>query len=446
MGRVITHVMVLCALAQAVCAGPSYTILVSERTASDPSWSQVVAALRAKYPESKTLTYTASVDEVASALSAHAPRFTCLVATPAEAGRKVVASMHAVTRSLDNDPYTDTRWGILTGYDASNALGIARHTEPLRVRDVLSGTPIPLDRCESGTWYSELEAGAIGRRVAGHEPSKDTGPADSTAALVAGLNREAADLFITSGHATERDWQIGYRYRNGSFRCEKGSIYGLDTSGNRHPVDSRRPRVYLAIGNCLMGHIDGPDCMALAFMNSAGVRQMIGYTVPTWFGYAGWGMLDYFFNQPGRYSMSESFIANQHALDHRSLTLASDHPDQRGLKFDRPVVGFFGDPAWDARMADGVLNWTQSLTQDGTKFVFEVRPSKGNDSFKLIDGNGSQRGGRPLVAFLPDRYPASRVIEGASWNPVVADDFVLIPLPEGNVPETIRVVVETGGV
>ena len=57
-----------------------------------------------------------------------------------------------------------------------------------------------------------------------------------------------------------------------------------------------------------------PNCMALAYMNCAGVNQMIGYTVPSWYGYAGWGMLDYFVEQPGRFTLAEAFFANQQAL------------------------------------------------------------------------------------------------------------------------------------
>ena len=48
-----------------------------------------------------------------------------------------------------------------------------------------------------------------------------------------------------------------------------------------------------------MGHIDGQQAMALAWLKTGGVRQMLGYTVPTWYGYAGWGCLDYFVEQPG---------------------------------------------------------------------------------------------------------------------------------------------------
>ena len=76
--------------------------------------------------------------------------------------------------------------------------------------------------------------------------------------------------FVTSGHATERDWQIGYRYRNGSFRSKAGQLYGLDTQGRKFPINSPNPKVYLPIGNCLMGNINGKDAMALAWMQSLG--------------------------------------------------------------------------------------------------------------------------------------------------------------------------------
>jgi zinc protease len=98
-----------------------------------------------------------------------------------------------------------------------------------------------------------------------------------------------ADMFITSGHATERDWQIGYSYKNGALKSQNGSLYGVDTAGNKFQIKSAHPRVYLPVGNCLIGHIDNSNAMALAFLNSASVVQMIGYTVPTWFRFYGMG-------------------------------------------------------------------------------------------------------------------------------------------------------------
>ena len=53
------------------------------------------------------------------------------------------------------------------------------------------------------------------------------------------------------------------------------------TQGNRYPIHSTHPKVWLAIGNCLIGHIPDRQCMALAMMHSVGVYQMVGYTMVT---------------------------------------------------------------------------------------------------------------------------------------------------------------------
>lgn len=431
--RKLVWAVVLFASARLLAAS-DYAIVVSSATKSDEGWAKVVAALCKKHEGATVLTYGASVTNTLADLRAQFPRFTCFVATPDEAGKEFVRDVHQLTRKFDDDPYTDTRWGILTGYDASNALRIAELSAPLTIRRTLSGTPLALDRCDEGVWYSELEAGRIQRKEHGQiKQLSETGAVDSTSALVAGLNDYNADLFITSGHATERDWQIGYRYRGGQFRCANGQIYGLDLKKEKHSVTSQHARVYLPVGNCLMGHVNGKDCMAIAFMNSAGVSQMAGYTVTTWFGYAGWGMLDYFVEQPGRYTMEGAFLANQHALIHKLAS--ADGQDKRGLEYDRDVLAFYGDPAWEAKMASGPLNWDQRLGRDGNTYTFEIIPRYGEKTFEPVNTNGSQRGGRPIVEFLSHRVKDVKIVEGADLNPVIADDFILVPLPSTYDPQ-----------
>ncbi len=431
-------------LASSVCAmaASDYAIVVSHETKADPGWAQVVAALQEKHRGATVIAYSNYVAETLGALQSQFPRYTCFVATPEEATRKFVADVHQLTRKFDADPYTDTFWGILTGYDASNALRIAMCKEPLTVQRVLSGTPFAIERVPGGIWYSELNAGEIVRKEKGKPVSRETGPADSTAEIAAGLTEYNADLFITSGHATEHDWQIGYRYKNGQFRCEDGQLFGLDTTGKRLPISSQHPRVYLPVGNCLMGHITGSNCMATAFMNSAGVMQMIGYTQPTWFGYAGWGMLDYFVEQPGRFTLAEAFVANQNALIHRlSEQKDANSEDVKGLTYDSETLAFYGDPAWEARMAAGPLNWDQLLGRDGDTYTFAILPHAGEHTFAPINTNGSQRGGRPVVYFLPHRIREAKIIEGAELNPVIADDFILVPPPKSWVKgQTYKVV------
>jgi len=413
-----------------------YVVVVSEETAQDAAWSEVVDALVEKH-DAQLLTYDPEtlVEDVLPALRSTFPRYACFVAKPEDAGKDFVASVHQLTRQLDDDPYADLFWGVLSGYDADAAMLIVNETEPLVVENVLSATDVELSMFTEGVCYDELVAGHSTIKTPGEDPETQTVPTDTTKLLVDGLNGDA-DLFITSGHATESNWMIGFRYRNGFFVCNEGTIYGRDTEQELFPVDSDHARVFLPIGNCLMGHINGPDCMALAYMRSAGIRQMIGYTVPTWFGYAGWGVLDYYIEQPGRYTLTEAFFANHQALIHKLDSLEESDPSYRGMLHDRDVVGMYGDPAWSAKLADNPNRaWEQVLLTDGNQYTLIVQPNLGEATFEPINVNGSQRGGRPIIHWLPNRVENVEITKGAELDPVVTDNFILIPNPGTCDPE-----------
>lgn len=424
---------------------PNYVIAVSEKTLGEPGWKLVAESLAAKHKG--TVVPYETLPDAAVELARIMPRFVCFVATPSEANKKFVAEVHQLTRHLDDDPYTDLLWGILTGFNAENVLNIASTAEPLLVHRVAAGTDLPLERFDEGICYSELEAGRIRSRKPGQPPVTEKGPVDTTKLLADSLGEYKADLFVTSGHATERDWQIGFRYRNGSFQSKGGKLFGVDTGGRKHPILSDTPRVYLAVGNCLMGHIDGPDAMALAFLNSAGVRQMVGYTDLTWFGYGGWGVLDYFVEQPGRFTLTQAFHANHLALLHKLETTfpdeagkASGEGSRNGLLYDRDIVAFYGDPAWEARLQPAACGWEQELTEQNGTYIFTITPKQGDKSFELMSSNGSQRGGRPVVEFLPARVKNVTIIEGKELAAVVTDNFVLVPLPKAPLANQYRIV------
>ncbi|MCF7733984.1 MAG: hypothetical protein K9N23_20025 [Akkermansiaceae bacterium] len=446
-------------------AGNEYVVVVSKATMAQPEWAGVVAALEARHPGAERVVWDGQVAEVLPELSKRHPRLLAVVCRPEEADVAFVRSIHRLTRKIDADPYTDCRWGIVTGFDAANALEMARESKPLVIRHTLSGTEIAVDRCESAIWFSELKPGLRVRKGADGKVVEETGEVDSSGEIATALEDGRTGLFITSGHATQRDWQIGFAYRNGQWRSSQGKLMAIDLKGAKRDIHSPHPKVYLAVGNCLMGQIDGPDAMALACMNRAGVRQMVGYTLPTWYGYQGWGMLDYFVGQPGRFTLSEAFFANQHALVHRLETMIpevaredSDSPmgriakpivvgaaakaagltaqDANGLLFDRDVVVFYGDPAWKARMAPGRLQWEERWQQDAAGGSLEVLPLAGEGSYAPVNTNGSQRGGRPIIRFFETQIdPATvKVTEGAEFKPVITDDFMLVPLPAGKAP------------
>ncbi|MGC8886176.1 MAG: hypothetical protein ACP5MG_03350 [Verrucomicrobiia bacterium] len=412
----------------------SYAIVASKNTSKDKSWNEVIAILKNKY-NGTVFIYTNSIDEIIKSLSQFRPTHTAFVARPSEATRDYVIKVNQITRSLDDDPYGYTIWGIVTGYDAQNAKSIVSAKGPLIIRRVAAGTSVPLEYFEEGVWYSEVKAGFGMEKKQGETPREISTPIDTTRLLVGELNG-VADMFVTSGHATERDWQIGYSYKNGSFRSEAGLLYGIDTTGRKFEIKSLHPRVYLPVGNCLMGHIDSSNAMALAWMKSAGVVQMLGYTVPTWFGYMGWGVLDYFAEQPGRFTFSEAFFANQQAL----IWCLQNNPNSKGHLFDRDVVAFYGDPAYEARLKPAPSGWDQNLVFSNDTYTLTIRLLKGEKSFSLLDPNGSQRGGRPIFQFLPERLHKVQLVESDGLNPVITENFVLVPQPSKPYREVYKVV------
>lgn len=423
----------LCRSREVTAAEPhGYAIVVSEATIASPGWRKVVTTLEEKHRAKNPVitTWRQSPEEIVAEMADLMPFYVCFVARPEEAGREFVAVVHRLMRVLDADPFTDAQWGILTGLNATNACAIAQWAEPLTVKSVTSGTELAMDRVEEGEWYSELKRGHMVRKRLGGKAEAVVGPDDTTEAIAERLSSGATDLFVTSGHATERDWQIGYSYRNGHFASENGKLWGVDSSGKRFPINSGNPKIWLAVGNCLAGHIDGPDSLALAFMNSGGVHQLVGYTVPTWYGFAGWGLLDYFVEQPGRFTLSEAFHANDNALIHRLTSDVSEH-DKKGLSFDRDATALYGDPAWEVRMAKGKLQFDQSLEENNGVFTLIITPRDGERSYLPVNTNGSQRGGRPIIQFFPRRLADIEVVMGQEQRPVITDTFILVPLPPG---------------
>ncbi|MBI1369647.1 MAG: hypothetical protein GC162_13460 [Planctomycetes bacterium] len=423
-----------------------YAIVVKQATLDDAAWKPVIDALVKKH-DGVVIAYAAEVTESREALAKMMPRYTCFVTKPEEAGRAMVIAVHRMTRALDDDPYTDTRWAILTGYSPDAALRIAQASEPLVIRKGAAGTPMDLSPFHEGVWYSERDAGEYVVKKPGEKAEKQTGPADSTAEIVDTLNKFSPDLFMTSGHATERDWQIGYAYRNGQFRCADGKLFGLDTAGQRLPIDSPNPKIYMPVGNCLMGHIADRDSMALAFMNNAGVNQMIGYTVLTWFGKAGWGTRDYLFDLPGRYSLSDAFFFNNQMITRelidrfpKSLDYVNTHWDLQhdpralariagelgytqfdqttqqnvGLIWDRDTLALYGDPAWDARLDAADLPVKTQLSRDGNTWTYTMTATR------------NIQPARPLADFLPQRVKNVKLTTGAEFAPVITDDFILL--------------------
>lgn len=95
-----------------------------------------------------------------------------------------------------------------------------------------------------------------------------------------------------------------------------------------------------------------------------------------------------------------------------------------------------GRPGWHR----GPLAFDQRLTESDGTFTLVITPLDGERSFLPVNTNGSQRGGRPVVAYLPRRIGPVTILEGGDWHLVVTDDFVLVPLPQADRTEPVTIV------
>ncbi len=398
-----------------------YVVVVSAATNSDAGWKQSVSILQEKY-HANVVQWVKEPKECLGKLQDLFPDYVCFVATPTEAGRDFVTEIHQMMRELDEDPYTDAIWAILTGYNSDDARRIASHREALEAKRILTATVgAPMDGYETGKMYNELKSNELWEKRADGTIEKINCPTDITELIAEDMNTYQADVWITSGHATEKDWNPGYGYRCGRYLCDQGTLYGQDLKGEKHPINSSGPRVLLAIGNCLLGHISDENCIALAFMHSAGVYQLLGYTVTTWYGYGGWGVKDYFSElQAGRFTLAQANYVNNLALVYE---LEKSGGKERGLVYDRDVVVLYGDPAWAVKMTPRQLPWRQELTE-----------KDGIYTFKIIGQEKGDWDNRPVIELLPHRIKNIDLLKGGSYHPVITDNFILVPVHKGLEP------------
>jgi len=214
---------------------------------------------------------------------------------------------------------------------------------------------------------------------------------------------------------------------------------------------SANPKVFLPIGNCLVGHIDAKhksNSLILALQRSAAVRQTVAYTIETWYGRGGWGTLGLFQSQPGNFTVAQAWFFNHQQLleelrtkhpkaatfdydwsDKSSVEsfmraatkagLDGKNKDEMGLAFDRDVVALYGDPKYDARLDSSRWNapYRTDLQKSGDVWLLRVI---GADAKAMRASHG------PIAVYLPARCPGISTL-GAPPGTILADNFLLIP-------------------
>lgn len=466
-----------------------YAIVANAVIATDPDWKGVVEALCDSHPEAKVLYYTENVREALPALQLFAPRYVAFVDRPEEIGRDYVIALNRLSRVIDDDPYEDYLWGIITGYDAAAAIRMVEAARtPLTVRSAVS----TLREVGSGKWFDTFAY--VDDRTPGICGMKNSG-ADTVAHYRTGhlladgrpdLLREFCefyaacdpDLVTTASHATERNLEMPFSV--GNLRARDGALYADFAEGPKALGGTDKRRVFLPVGNCLIGNVNHTrESMAVAWMNSARAAAMVGYVVPTWYGRNGWGGLKYWLTTPGRYKLAEAFYLNRQDMLHQlgvwcpqlgnkpfpfgaenetyaweaifdaadSLAGRKLNEDEQGFFFDRDVVAFYGDPTWDVRLKElpAENDYTVRTALKDGRYTISVTTGAAFNAARMAGGRFKEEhvGDLPFSCFFPQRLRNPRLAAGQRWNAVVDENFLLVYDPGFESGKTYTIVLDT---
>ena len=357
-----------------------YAIVVP---ANHPELDGAVQALKTKHAarNPKVFTYKQDVREVLPDLREMLPYYTCFVTPKELAGRAFTGEVSRMTREILPDPYCDTFWGILTGYDAADIRRVAEFKGPIDITDALDMVGgfhhSLMRRCYSFDETQKDHNLRITDPAKNYDNEHTLIDKDFSAEFLKLVKGGGFQIMMTSGHASEHDWSCGYLSPNMYIIDRKGGLAVRDTRGRVTEFKDATPKIWCAAGNCLIGDIPhGEDsCMATSMIHSFGVYQFMGYTIETWFGRQGWTAQGMLTDYPGYYSFVESFhfanswiVENLVKHDWNRVTLNTsdyetfqrtaaaslrglrfrDREEQQealGLLYDRDVVAFYGDPA-----------------------------------------------------------------------------------------------------
>lgn len=487
MKRFAFSLLALLALSGCGRTPSDYAVVAGPDIAGDAEWGRVVEALRENHPGAQLVTYETSPDEALPELRRLAPRYVAFVDRPERIGRDYVIGLNRMSREVDDDIYADYLWGIITGYDADAAVATVRSArKPLVVRSAVS----TLREVGSGKWFDTFAY--VDDRIPGRCGVKKEG-ADSVTHYVTGhrledgrpdLLREFCsfyaecdpDLITTASHATERNLEMPFSV--GNLRARDGALYADFPEGAEPLVETGRRRVFLPIGNCLIGNVNNTrESMAIAWMNSAHAAAMVGYVVPTWYGRNGWGGLKYWLTTPGRHTLAEAFYLNQQdmlcqldarcpslrnvpfpfgeKIDWDKLPAQADQAagrklteDELGFFFDRDVVAFYGDPAWEVRLKElpEENDFTVTARRAGNRYEITVTTKEHFSAERMAGSRFKEEHVKdlPFSYFFPERLENPRLAAGQSWKAAVDENFLLVYDPGFEPGKSYRIVLDTG--
>lgn len=417
-----------------VPAPGEYLVLMSEKTAADKAWYATADKFLKRY-KGQPLYWKNNVTETEEKLKKIQPRYVVVIAKPEEIDRVMISELHQMSRRMNEDIYGDFLWGVVTGKDARTAASLLGKDKPLILDRALGTTNFDQKRFKKSFFITDW-----GRRefvsTENYVSTDKTNakPGEEMVEIFAERWKENRPQFLMSAsHATEYNLEMPFgegliasagtdfylvpKKKLGYFAANLGNEANMlkffeDEKLKKLP-EVPNDKVWIASGNCLFGDVlRSPRSMAVTSISVGGVKQLVGYTVPSWFGEGGWGTSTKFFDGHQAVSVGQAwFFNNQILLNNLPESAARVKIDliptgMRGINtgilynamreakvpqnktimgriHDRDTVAFYGDPLYRARFnpkAPSTSPWLCTMTSESDIDTFEVKTTR--DSFK----------------------------------------------------------------
>ena len=471
--------------------GAPYHIVVTKATLADKGWSGVVDALKAKH-EGAIVHEVADLkqDTLKNALHGTEAHYVAYVLRPQEITQPQVNVLNRVARQIDDDPWGDCLWGMVTGYEPKDALRIAKDSKPLVVKRLLGSTNVDPSRYEHSYCITDWEGfpileqtGYTKPKETKYDPKTPEGKKvyeEGVQGLFANqLATQKPQMIVSASHATEFNLEMPFgkgiifpannryyqlpanRMKDFSFALGK-AMQGDQKALAKFAKDNNFPviepdgetRIWMPVGNCLFGDAYGTNqSMAITAISAYTGNQLVGYTVPSWYGKGGWGTLDLFSNGVAGITLAEAVALNNQFILHETMQLNPDlmkisfndsrfNPqklvgqlltnriaineeklkDYLGLIHDRDVIAFYGDPAWSATVDESHVQSPYTVKWTGKR---QVTITANRDS--------KQR----CAVWFPDNSIGHEGATGCDDKTAVfTNDFILFPTMDMKKGET----------
>ena len=477
---------------------------IPQKTAEDPAWSEVADVLVKKY-SGKKVTWSGKAEELLPLLKSEQPRWLAVVGKAQDFDAAFVRGINRITRKIDDDPWEDVRWGLITAPDAAAAKKVASVDKPLIIERALNTTGMDMGLVKSGLTLSDARKGAWNEKLPDGKTVKgmwdeEKAPGGTVERFAKYWKEQKPQLMVTSSHATQFNLEMPFslglvvshagkyhvltrQQRNEFARFLGGAMFkgeekqlGEWIESLDAPVladTSDTPKVWVAAGNCLIGDAKGTiDSMVVTALGPGGFRQFVGYVVPTWFGRNGWGTLRLWTSQRGELSLSDAFHLNRQRIVAETLrrfpdALAIDYDgddmqrymrtrnpfteglgrlQKKGVKIEKDLIGLIHDR--DVVAFWGDPKWVATFKPAKTRPVevtFKKGKKKGN--LRMIIKAKDEKFSGTVLRYLPKRMPGVKAtLAGGKPLPkdaIVADDFIIVPKIELEAGKKMVVVLKT---